>query len=73
MSKDRPLELRQLNLGSSENKIQPVFSYSFRFKIEIVWNCLFCNKSVRSGTNNLSVWGKTCCGTIYIFLSYRSD
>jgi hypothetical protein len=29
----------------------------------------FSIKPVRCGTNILSVWGKTCCATIYIFVS----
>ena len=58
MSKDRPLALRQLNLGTSENEIQLVLTRSFRFIIEIMWNCHSCSKSVRSCTNSLSVWAK---------------
>ena len=51
----------------TKNRIHPVRSCIFSFIIEVIWNNHFSKKILRSGTNSLSVWGKTCCATIYNF------
>jgi len=42
-------------------RLSAIIFCSFSFNTEIIWRSHFSSKLVRSGTNSLSVWGKSCC------------